>query len=221
MRKLRKFNEPEKWTAVRHRYEPDLATDPIAELARARWRKVPEVKGILSEESGGKCIYCESKIGATTRGDVEHILPKSKFPLLAYEWGNLALACNECNRRKNDYFEEHAQPLNPYLDSVEERLMHIGATVHAAIGDPRAEITVQILEIGNEKRTDLIARKIDRLNHLDNLIRRLNSENDAIARLAIEFQLIRMTRLSAEYSAMIIATLPRYGAEQYSLTDGE
>lgn len=37
-----------------------------------------EIKKALRSESGWKCVYCESKVGHNTPGDIEHKVPSSK-----------------------------------------------------------------------------------------------------------------------------------------------
>ncbi len=58
-----------------------------------------------------KCAYCESKPTATASWDVEHYRPKGRiagrkdhpgYYWLAYEWSNLYLSCQRCNRRLRD-----------------------------------------------------------------------------------------------------------------------
>ena len=40
--------------------------------------------------------YCEE----TTKGEVDHFKPKSRFPKLVYSWSNWLFACHECNHAK-------------------------------------------------------------------------------------------------------------------------
>lgn len=49
--------------------------------------------------SAGECAYCGRCVGDPDL-QVDHILPKEDFPLLAYAWENLLPACGTCNRRK-------------------------------------------------------------------------------------------------------------------------
>ncbi|CAN5395094.1 hypothetical protein BH10ACI1_BH10ACI1_02240 [soil metagenome] len=50
-------------------------------------------------------------------GDIEHFRPKSLYYWLAYDWKNLFLSCEECNRRyKRNNF--------PLLDSAERNVSH-------------------------------------------------------------------------------------------------
>jgi len=70
------------------------------------------VKEALIEAQHGKCCFCEAKILHVSYGDVEHYRPKAGrrqaagdglavpgYYWLAYEWSNLLLACELCNRR--------------------------------------------------------------------------------------------------------------------------
>jgi len=64
-----------------------------------------EVKQLLYEIQNEKCIYCETKFTHNSPGDIEHFRPKSLYYWLAYDWKNLFLSCEECNRRyKRDKF---------------------------------------------------------------------------------------------------------------------
>lgn len=42
------------------------------------------------------CAYCEKRCS----GEVDHFLPKSKFPELVYRWSNWIFACHDCNFSK-------------------------------------------------------------------------------------------------------------------------
>ena len=69
------------------------------------------VKNALLHAQHGKCCYCESKFRANSPGDVEHYRPKGavkqtdgqsvEYPgyyWLAYDWNNLLVSCEVCNR---------------------------------------------------------------------------------------------------------------------------
>ena len=76
------------------------------------------VKAKLLEAQFHKCCYCESKIGSTSPGDVEHYRPKAYsqqsreqpkiypgYYWLVYDWDNLFVSCEFCNRsHKKNYF---------------------------------------------------------------------------------------------------------------------
>lgn len=57
-------------------------------------------RGHLITRLGAYCSYCERYLGGNIA--VEHIQPKSKNPQLELDWGNLLIACNNCNSIKGD-----------------------------------------------------------------------------------------------------------------------
>lgn len=64
-----------------------------------------DVKRELFRAQHDKCCFCETKLAHAQFGDVEHYRPKRTYYWLAYEWHNLQLACEVCNRRhKRDDF---------------------------------------------------------------------------------------------------------------------
>jgi uncharacterized protein (TIGR02646 family) len=68
----------------------------------------------LWEMQHGKCCYCERSIQIKWESDVEHFRPKTEIAelpndqlgywWLAYEWTNLFLSCQNCNRVKKTHF---------------------------------------------------------------------------------------------------------------------
>ena len=71
-----------------------------------------KVKSFLYNAQNGKCAYCERKRDQKELS-VEHFRPKGKvkeslehkgYWWLAYEWGNLLIACKSCNQNKCSYF---------------------------------------------------------------------------------------------------------------------
>lgn len=83
-----------------------------------------EVKRTLRAAQHDKCCFCESQITAVAFGDVEHFRPKASvrqsldeperkpgYYWLAYDWANLYLSCEQCNRR-------HKQSLFPLQDDT-------------------------------------------------------------------------------------------------------
>lgn len=75
-----------------------------------------EVRGNLMKMCHSKCAYCESGIGKTGVGEIEHFRPPSgargmgkeyapnHYWWLAYEWDNLLMVCQICLKHKRDFF---------------------------------------------------------------------------------------------------------------------
>ena len=180
--------------------------DSSKESNKRRYRD-KQIKARIKEETGGKCIYCESKVGHNTPGDVEHMRPISKCKDSIYEWENLTLACSECNRRKLDYFDRDLGFLNPYEDDVESLVVHYGPLVSWRSGSKRAEVTVRILELNAATRTELILRKIEKIEEVDHLIERWENESCPVLKALLERQINRMMDQDAEFSGMVASVL--------------
>ena len=171
MRKLEKYPIPEVLEENFEIWTKEFQDDPHNQTKRLRYRH-PDIKSQLRNETGNKCVYCESKVGHNTPGDIEHKIPSSVDRRLHFSWDNLTLACSECNRRKNAYFDPQAPFLDPYEDKVEELVVHHGPIVGWREGDERAEVTVRTLQLHNETRLSLVLRKIERINEVNDLIAR-------------------------------------------------
>jgi len=175
-----------------------------------------QIKEALKEETGYKCVYCESKIGHNTPGDIEHKIPSSKNIDLHFTWSNLTIACTECNRRKNDYYEEGSEFLDPYSDDVEQLVEHHGPIVYWKAGSTRAEITIRLLELNSKSRMPLILNKMEKLEEVSNLFERYESEPNETLKSLLKRKLIEMTETNSEYSGMILEVLSKKGLTSQS-----
>jgi hypothetical protein len=179
---------------------------------RYRYRAAP-IKQALVAETDNKCVYCESRIGHNTPGDAEHKVPSSVDIDLHFEWNNLTVACTECNRRKNDYYDAIKPFLDPNFDSVETRVLHYGPVVGWAHGDAAAEITVKTLQLHSEHRNILLKRKIEKISEVSDKVARLVSEAGEPLEPVLRAELRAMTEKSAEYSAMVSEMLRTAGVQ--------
>lgn len=175
-----------------------------------RYRQT-DIKETLKEETGWKCAYCESKIGHNTPGDVEHKIPSSKAEGLHFDWQNLTVACTECNRRKNDYYEVGEGFLDPYTEDVESVIEHYGPVLGWANGNERAETTIKTLELDTIVRFSLIARKIEKIEELNNVIERYVKEKNPDMKYLMKEKIKRMIDRKSEYSGMLCAIIKAKG----------
>ena len=56
----------------------------------------------LENVFGGLCAFCEERC----KGEVEHFLPKSRYPHLVYYWSNWLFSCHDCNNTKGKKWPE-------------------------------------------------------------------------------------------------------------------
>ena len=84
MKRIAKDPEPEVFSQWK-------ANDRMAH--RPRWKRVPtpikqKVHESLMQEQGFLCCYCETSVTAD-ESHVEHFHPKSRYPALEFDYGNL------------------------------------------------------------------------------------------------------------------------------------
>ncbi|YCI04053.1 HNH endonuclease [Ensifer sp. D2-11] len=209
MRSIVKAEEPAVLLTNKVTWTAEYAADPANKTKKYRYRH-PDIKAALKTETSDKCVYCESKIGHNTPGDVEHKVPSSLDRTKHFEWENLTIACTECNRRKSAYYDVVKPFLDPYLGGVEARVVHHGPIVCWSPSDVVAETTVKILNLNDTSRTQLVARKVEHLDALNNVVARLK-EADPLIQELMKLRIDDMKSAKAEFSGMVQAVCATYG----------
>lgn len=202
MRRLTKLQIPRVLADNGATWLAEYLAEPGSDTKRLRYRHA-EIKSTLKQETAWKCAYCESKVGHNTPGDIEHKVPSSKNPRLHFDWENLTVACTECNRRKNNYYEKGTEFLDPYADDVEACLLHLGPLVYWKPDHERAELTVRILEFNSPKRRALLDRKTEHLEKTRALLDLATRPGEDLLRALRRDEVTRMCAPDAEYSAMV------------------
>lgn len=206
MRKLTKLEKPAVLEENEIEWLAQWLADKASTLKKSRYRH-PDIKQTLIAETGWKCVYCESKLGHNTPGDIEHKVPSSKEENLHFAWENLTVACTECNRRKNNFYDPNAPFIDPYIDDAESMVVHIGPIATWRVGDARSEKAIRILDLHSHARVALVARKIELIHSTCHLLERINQEQDPSLKALHLHDLADLTKSDAEYSAMILALL--------------
>lgn len=206
MRSLTKLPEPQVLAENAATWLQEFLEDRASNTKRFRYRH-GQIKATLKQETADKCVYCESRIGHNTPGDIEHKIPTSHDASLHFSWLNLTIACTECNRRKNSYYERDDGFLDPYVDVIDDFLDHDGPVVSPKVGQARAEVFVEVLELCSANRLALVAQKISKLNELRHVLERYNATNEGPLKEVLKRRLAQMAEPSAEYSAMVRSAL--------------
>ncbi len=201
MIKIEKLEQPQILQDNADTWTEAYLLEPDSRTKKYRYRH-SEIKGKILEECGSKCMYCESKIGHNTPGDIEHIVPSSKDQSKHFAWDNLGLACTECNRRKSDVWDPSFPILNPYKDDVENMLEHRGPVVFAKSGDERAEISVGILELNDKSRIDLILRKVEKIREINDAVTLYKQADGPLREVRRRDLKNRFMKSACEYAGM-------------------
>lgn len=177
MIKLEKLEEPELLKEKKEEWLKEYLTacqsNSLTNTIQCRYKEKP-IKAHIKKETFGKCAYCETKILSSSHGDVEHILPKSKFSKLIFTWTNLTLACSVCNINKGDYYSDELPLINPYQNNPEDFLMAVGPLVFQIPANKIGETTVRRL---NLNRMELVEVRKERIDSLMNLVTRYIEED--------------------------------------------
>lgn len=144
--------------------------------------KAPVNKAALETACFQKCMYCESKVSHVYFGDVEHIKPKAQFPALEFVWDNLGYVCARCNNAKSNHWNTASPLIDPFTEDPPDHLAGVGAWVWHRNGSQRGEYTQRTLDLN---RSDLIERRVDRIQQIRNLVDRVHRTQDAQLRVLI------------------------------------
>lgn len=115
-----------------------------------------DVKESLEKMYTCHCCYCESVIGISTYGRIEHLRPKSlvQFHKYTFDWNNLHWCCEICNTsyKKARWDFEHPI-LDPTADNIKAYLrMNLQTGEYEEIdGNLRAKTTIRDTGLNREK----------------------------------------------------------------------
>ena len=107
-----------------------------------------DVKETLKKMYHGHCCYCESIIGTSTYGRIEHLRPKSipQFYQYTFEWNNLHWCCEICNTSDKKARWDFQYPiLDPSEDDIDQflKLNLMTGEYEAIQNNKRAQTTIE------------------------------------------------------------------------------
>ena len=106
--------------ALRREWYADLRNE--LGLIRPRWNRTiggeQPIRKAVNDLSAGECTWCGDLVAGPSM-QVDHYLPKERFPRLAYCWAVLFPSCGPCNLRKSEY-----APAGLARDSLYDPVLH-------------------------------------------------------------------------------------------------
>ena len=85
-----------------------------------------ELKEMYGDSNFCYCCYCELIIDDVSYEQIEHRMPKNKtkdkYPEKTFDWDNLHLSCEKCNRKKGKQYDEKHPILDATTDPIKEHL---------------------------------------------------------------------------------------------------
>lgn len=190
MMRLYRPNAPqflvENWEEWGKEYADKRAANPAFTF---QWRQIEQKKvNLILEELLSEtmtqyhCSYCDGGriLGAASRATIDHFRPKSQFPSLVYEWGNLFVCCDGCQQVKLEQFEEvllkpdaeDFSTIKYFLCNYETGEIEINPT--ASLQDQaRAKATIRLFGLNTIRRCKMRLsewRKWDKTNPSERLL---------------------------------------------------
>lgn len=114
----------------------DIGNFPEYEIEEGDDKKIKKVytQKFVPKDSVGRKYYdaimanakgCCPICGGGKLKNLDHYLPKSKYPLLCVTPANLVPSCRDCNIDKSDITDTdyYSIPFNPYFDHMDEKLL--------------------------------------------------------------------------------------------------
>ena len=156
----------------------------------------------------GVCAYCQIRLDSSVGKHIEHLLPKSAYPALTFQWRNLVLSCTQndvseeilqsegvsCGHYKGSrYTPQFISPTEPDCERYFEYRASDG-TIQAAKGlsvpdKSRADYTIDLLNINCPR---LCRLRKDMLEQGYGIIAGLRDDKGALAHfLDAEFAEVR------------------------------
>ena len=148
MIKLELPPKPEKLTdELQKKLTEDFKINKNARMWDIKW-----LKDVLLEMSWGKCAFSETKLQEEGKYmQVEHFYPKSLYPNMVMEWGNLFPISNICNRKKWDIDPNQYPLVNPVVDNPKDYFYISNGRLFGRNETDKAINTIDIYGLNDDK----------------------------------------------------------------------
>jgi hypothetical protein len=138
------------------------------------WDSYELIKGIglktcpYCNEGAIYTIYTESS--GKMRADLDHVLPKSKYPIFALSFHNLIPVCHSCNLVKLDK-QLDVDPYTEYFDLNDRFVFHQGPSFSPLLSNDTSDSSIKFLTIDERKANQVTALHIEaRYNHHKDIV---------------------------------------------------
>lgn len=139
------IEKEEKW--LQKFIESDKKRPPNSQYAHY------EIKATLEAMSHNKCFYCEQRLLGLTP-QIDHFIEVAEDKMLAFEWLNLYLSCDNCNHKLANRILSIENVLNPCFHSDEEIQQHLSFEDEMIISKNNSQIgldTIRKYKLDSER----------------------------------------------------------------------
>jgi hypothetical protein len=147
-----------KWTKpwveyYRWKEEESIEDGKVTKPTDGRWRD-KRIRLVLITDFKNNCGYCgeslptpshdivssegqntEDEVKFSSKGDVDHLIPKAIKPKLVYQWSNYIWSCKPCNQFKREFYDDQYPLLNPSNENDCASLIFIEDNGHYVLNE--------------------------------------------------------------------------------------
>jgi len=150
----------EEWTKPWMAHYCKIPYQPAKKPASSHWLK-NDIRLLLIEDFHKNCGHCGINITKSKnpdtkthvdKGDVDHFLPKRRFPEKTYDWLNYIWSCKSCNQSKKETYPL----LNPCSEEDCQQIVFIEDTGEYVLSDAVKNDKNWQLKFSNSEKTTLL-----------------------------------------------------------------
>ena len=163
----------------------------------------------LNSMSYHKCFYCETKLKDASK-EVDHHVEVSVDKNKAFEWTNLYLSCEHCNKKLAHHSISVDDALNPCQDSDEKIQAHLTFEDELIIPNHNSPLGLRTIKKYRLDSELLDHKRLKYINLFKNLLIQILRENRTITQAEREV-IESFKRKDNPYSLMFKVLLEKYG----------
>ena len=169
-----------------------------------------EIKTALFTMGHNKCYYCEGLLKGTIN-EIDHFIEISENKNFAFEWENLFLSCDNCNKKIPNRSISVNDVLNPCIDADNEIEQHISFdNEQITFQTDKGAQTVKKFRLSTERQDYLRMKQLQIFTEkLISIINAMNREGRKMSATEKE-SLMRFARIDNCYSLMFANYLKKH-----------
>jgi hypothetical protein len=140
--------------------KPEKLTKELQEQLTQKFKQTKDrvwdidwLKKAIAAKSFEKCCYSDIRLNEEGKYmEVEHFLPKDKYPDLVLEWSNLNPSSKPCNVKKGKHDPNVAYIVNPFNDDPKDFLYFNAALYQGKDEKGIGTKTIEVLDLNNREQ---------------------------------------------------------------------
>ncbi len=169
------------------------------------------LKDAVFQMAFGKCCYSEARLGEESKNmEIEHFAPKSLYPHMVMEWGNLLPSLKKCNGTKLDLDVVKEPIINPFENNPKEYFKLIGCRYYP-LNENLIVAKRSIEKLSLNHRKTFVNKRFEiskeLIIKLEDIKKDFENYDDKIIPIERLKRLMKTGNRKEEYSALVASTI--------------